>query len=168
MGLISIPFIPIFPLASLDPEYSINVVFHNLADCLLIAQFERPMDAVKLVLSGNKYGQGYITLATNKFGEYFKANAIAFSMKTEEQYGRNSYGDKYHVPHVLRYYPLGQIFYDPETSSLIVEVARSQIGNVVGGLDGADLVGIVERVENGRVYTIEGNTADSCREWSYP
>ena len=38
-----------------------------------------------------------------------------------------------------------------------------------GGLDGkADHVGIVEKVENGRVYTIEGNSADSCRERSYP
>ena len=38
-----------------------------------------------------------------------------------------------------------------------------------GGLDGgAYHVGIVERVENGRVYTIEGNTADSCRDRSYP
>ena len=30
-----------------------------------------------------------------------------------------------------------------------------------------DHTGIVEKVENGRVYTIEGNTADSCRERSY-
>lgn len=38
-----------------------------------------------------------------------------------------------------------------------------------GGLDGlADHVGIVEKVENGRVYTIEGNTSDSCLERSYP
>ena len=38
-----------------------------------------------------------------------------------------------------------------------------------GGQDGlSDHVGIVERVENGRVYTIEGNTSDSCRERSYP
>jgi hypothetical protein len=29
-------------------------------------------------------------------------------------------------------------------------------------------VGIVEKVENGRVYTIEGNTSDSCRQRSYP
>ena len=37
------------------------------------------------------------------------------------------------------------------------------------GQDGlADHVGIVEKVENGRVYTIEGNTSDSCRERSYP
>lgn len=38
-----------------------------------------------------------------------------------------------------------------------------------GGLDGLpDHVGIVEKVENGRIYTIEGNTTDSCRERSYP
>ena len=238
---------PHVPGGITDPEYSINVGIQNLADCLQIAQCESPMDmdAVKLALQGYNYGQGYITWAMNKYGEYSKANAIEFSMKTAEAYGWDSYGDMDYVPHVLRYYPLGQIFYDPDTSTLIVEVARSQIGNVGGepywswygftervdwcacfvswcanqcgyieagvipkfsgcewgvywfrqhdqwagrnitptpgmiiffdwedeeggGLDGgADHVGIVERVENGRVYTIEGNTADSCRERSY-
>ena len=239
---------PHVPGGITDPEYSINVGIQNLADCLQIAQCESPMDmdAVKLALQGYNYGQGYITWAMNKYGEYSKANAIEFSMKTAEQYGWNSYGDMDYVPHVLRYYPLGQIFYDPDTSTLLVEVARSQIGNVGGepywswygftervdwcacfvswcanqcgyieagvipkfsgcewgvywfrqhdqwagrnitptpgmiiffdwedeeggGLDGgADHVGIVERVENGRVYTIEGNTADSCRDRDYP
>ena len=38
-----------------------------------------------------------------------------------------------------------------------------------GPQDGlSDHVGIVARVEDGRVYTIEGNTSDSCRERSYP
>lgn len=38
-----------------------------------------------------------------------------------------------------------------------------------GPQDGlSDHVGIVEKVENGRVYTIEGNSGDSCRERSYP
>ena len=239
---------PHVPGGITDPEYSINVGIQNLADCLQIAQCESPMDmdAVKLALQGYNYGQGYITWAMNKYGEYSKTNAIEFSMKTAEQYGWNSYGDMDYVSHVLRYYPLGQIFYDPDTSTLIVEVARSQIGNMGGepywswygftervdwcacfvswcanqcgyieagvipkfsgcewgvywfrqhdqwagrnitptpgmiiffdweeeeggGLDGgADHVGIVERVENGRVYTIEGNTADSCRDRSYP
>ena len=37
------------------------------------------------------------------------------------------------------------------------------------GQDGSpDHVGIVERVENGRVYTVEGNSGDQCRENSYP
>ena len=228
-----------------DPEYSINVGIQNLADCLAVAQCESPMDmdAIKLALQGYNYGQGYITWAMNKYGEYTKANAVEFSINAAERYGWSSYGDMNYVPHVLRYYPLGQIFYDPDTSELIVEVARSQIGNVGGepywswygftervewcacfvswcankcgyidsgiipkfsgcingvdwfkdrdqwignsfepspgmiiffdwddedGQDGnADHVGIVEKVENGRVYTIEGNTSDSCRQRSY-
>lgn len=37
-----------------------------------------------------------------------------------------------------------------------------------GGQDGeSDHVGIVERVEGGRVYTVEGNSGDSCRQKSY-
>ena len=238
---------PHVPGGITDPEYSINVGIQNLADCLQIARCESPMDmdAIKLALQGYNYGQGYIIWAMNKYSEYSKANAIEFSMKTAEAYSWDSYGDMDYVPHVLRYYPLEQILYDPDTSSLIVEVARSQIGNVGGepywswygfaervdwcacfvswcanqcgyievgvipkfsgcewgvywfrqhdqwagrnitptpgmiiffdwedeeggGLDGgADHVGIVEKVENGRVYTIEGNTADSCWERSY-
>ena len=233
---------PHTPGSITDPEYSINVGIQNLADCLQIAECESPVDidAIKLALQGYNYGQGYITWAMNKYGEYTKANAIEFSLKTAEQLGWTSYGDIDYVPHVLRYYPLGQLFYDPDTSQLIVEVAASQIGNVGGepywswygftehvewcacfvswcanqcgyidagvipkycncvegihwfqsrgqwadntitpepGMiiffdwDGngiSDHTGIVEKVENGRVYTIEGNTADSCRERSYP
>ena len=240
---------PHTPGSITDPEYSINVGIQNLADCLQIAECESPVDidAIKLALQGYNYGQGYITWALNKYGEYTKANAIEFSLKTAEQLGWTSYGDMDYVPHVLRYYPLGQIFYDPDTTQLIVEVAASQIGNVGGepywswygftervewcacfvswcanqcgyieadiipkfagcvngvqwfkergqwadnsaepipgmivffdwedecdggGLDGdPDHVGIVEKVENGRVYTIEGNTSDSCRQRSYP
>ena len=237
---------PHAPGSITDPEYSINVGIQNLADCLSVAQCESPMDmdAIKLALQGYNYGQGYITWAMNKYSEYSKANAVEFSINAAERYGWSSYGDMDYVPHVLRYYPLGQIFYDPDTSTLIVEVARSQIGNVGGepywswygftervewcacfvswcankcgyirsgiipkfsgcingvdwfkdrgqwignsfepspgmiiffdwddedGQDGnADHVGIVEKVENGRVYTIEGNTSDSCRQRSYP
>lgn len=37
------------------------------------------------------------------------------------------------------------------------------------GQDGeSDHTGIVERVENGRVYTVEGNSGDTCRQNSYP
>ena len=42
-------------------------------------------------------------------------------------------------------------------------------GGFSGPQDGVpDHVGIVERVENGRVYTIEGNSGDKCRQNSYP
>ncbi len=38
-----------------------------------------------------------------------------------------------------------------------------------GPQDGeSDHVGIVEKVENGTVYTVEGNSGDSCRQNSYP
>ena len=231
---------PHTPGSITDPEYSVNVGIQNLADCLQIAQCESPVDidAIKLALQGYNYGQGYITWAMRKYGEYSKGNAIEFSLKTAEQYGWSSYGDMDYVPHVLRYYPLGQIFYDPDTTQLIVEVAASQIGNVGGepywswygftervewcacfvswcankcgyldtfipkfagcstgvqwfkarnqwadrtttpepGMivffdwdrDGVpDHTGIVEKIENGYVYTIEGNTSDSCRRQQY-
>ena len=232
---------PHAPGSITDPEYSINVGIQNLADCLQIAQCESPVDidAIKLALQGYNYGQGYITWAMNKYGGYSKANAIEFSLKTAEQLGWNSYGDMDYVPHVLRYYPLGQLFYDPDTSQLIAEVAASQIGNVGGELywswygftehvewcacfvswcanqcgyidagilpkfcgctDGVqwfqsrgqwagntitpvsgmiiffdwdgngvpDHTGIVEKSENGYIYTIEGNAADSCRRRQY-
>ena len=42
-------------------------------------------------------------------------------------------------------------------------------GGFSGPQDGIpDHVGIVERVENGRVYTIEGNSGDKCCQRSYP
>ena len=231
-----------------DPEYSINVGIQNLADCLQLAECDSPLDiaSVKLAIQGYNYGQGYITWAKSKYGEYTKSNAIEFSIKTAERYGWDSYGDMDYVTHVLQYYPLGQIFYDPDTTPLLVGVAASQIGNVggepywrwygytervewcacfvswcanqcgyidagitpkfsscewgvswfkehgqwvdrsitptpgmliffdwvdeeSGSQDGrADHVGIVAKVENGRVYTIEGNSGDNCREQSYP
>lgn len=40
---------------------------------------------------------------------------------------------------------------------------------ISGPQDGvSDHVGIVEKVEDGRVYTIEGNSGDACRQRSYP
>ncbi len=42
-------------------------------------------------------------------------------------------------------------------------------GGSSGPQDGqSDHVGIVEKVEDGRVWTIEGNSGDSCRQRSYP
>lgn len=231
-----------------DPEYSINVGIQNLADCLQLAECESPLDiaSVKLAIQGYNYGQGYITWAKSKYGEYSKSNAIEFSVKTAERYGWDSYGDMNYVTHVLRYYPLGQMFYDLDTTPLIVEVAASQIGNVGGEpywrwygytervewcacfvswcanecgyidtgvvpkyagcvngvqwfkdrgqwIDGSaepvpgmiiffdwdnkgssgpqdgqsDHTGIVQKVENGIVYTVEGNSGDSCRVNQY-
>ena len=42
-------------------------------------------------------------------------------------------------------------------------------GGSSGPQDGqSDHTGIVEKVEDGRVWTVEGNSGDSCREKSYP
>ena len=67
-----------------------------------------------------------------KYDEYSRANAIEFSLKMAEQMAWNSYGDKQYVPHVLRYYPIGKVFYTPEGGDAIVDVALSQVGNVGG------------------------------------
>ena len=221
-----------------DPEYSIAVGIQNLADCLQTAGAESPIDLdhIQLALQGYNFGSGYITWALQKYGEYSRANAIEFSLKMAEQMGWNSYGDKQYVPHVLRYYSIGKVFYTPEDGDAIVDVALSQVGNVGGEpywswygftnhvewcacfvswcadqcgyldsgtypkfsgcvfgmqwfqqrslwLDGStepapgmliffdwatqdgvpDHVGIVEKVENGMVYTVEGNSRDMCR-----
>ena len=225
-----------------DPEYSISVGIQNLADCLQTAGAESPIDPdhIQLALQGYNFGSGYITWALQKYGEYSRANAVEFSMKMAEQMGWNSYGDKQYVPHVLRYYPIGKVFYTPEGGDAIVDVALSQVGNVGGKpywswygftnhvewcacfvswcadqcgyldsgaypkfsscvfgmqwfqqrglwLDGSaepvpgmliffdwatqdgvpDHVGIVEKVENGIVYTVEGNSRDMCRQKQY-
>ena len=225
-----------------DPEYSISVGIQNLADCLQTAGAESPIDLdhIQLALQGYNFGSGYIAWALQKYGEYSRANAIEFSMKMAEQMGWNSYGDKQYVPHVLRYYPIGKVFYTPEDGDAIVDVALSQLGNIGGEpywswygftnhvewcacfvswcadqcgyldsgtypkfsgcvfgmqwfqqrglwLDGSaepvpgmliffdwatqdgvpDHVGIVEKVENGIVYTVEGNSRDMCRQKQY-
>lgn len=225
-----------------DPEYSIAVGIQNLADCLQAAGAESPIDLdhIQLALQGYNFGSGYITWVLQKYGEYSRANAIEFSLKMAEQMGWNSYGDKQYVPHVLRYYPIGKVFYTPEDGDAIVDVALTQVGNVGGEpywswygftnhvewcacfvswcadqcgyldsgaypkfsgcvfgmqwfqqrglwLDGStepvpgmliffdwatqdgvpDHVGIVEKVENGMVYTVEGNSRDMCRQKQY-
>ena len=225
-----------------DPEYSITVGIQNLADCLQTAGAESPIDLehIQLALQGYNFGSSYITWALQKYGEYSRANAIEFSLKMAEQMGWNSYGDKQYVPHVLRYYPIGKVFYTPEDGDAIVDVALSQVGNVGGEpywswygftnhvewcacfvswcadqcgyldsgtypkfsgcvfgmqwfqqrglwLDGSaepvpgmliffdwatqdgvpDHVGVVEKVENGMVYTVEGNSRDMCRQKQY-
>ena len=226
-----------------DPEYSIAVGIQNLADCLQTAGAESPIDLehIQLALQGYNFGSGYITWALQKYSEYSRANAVEFSMKMTEQMGCNSYGDKQYVPHVLRYYPIGKVFYTLEDGDAIVDVALTQVGNVGGEpywswygftsrvewcacfvswcadqcgyldsgaypkfsgcvfgmqwfqqrglwLDGSaepvpgmliffdwatqdgvpDHVGIVERIENNVVYTVEGNSRDMCRQKQYP
>ncbi len=56
----------------------------------------------------------------------------------------------------------------------VVNLYDTQAGMIIffewadDGLDeGGDHTGIVEKVEGGKVYTIEGNSSDACQENSY-
>lgn len=231
---------PHAPNSITDPEYSIDVGVHTLADVLNMAAVESPIDLdhISLALQGYNFGPGYISWALVNYGGYSELNAIEFSDMMAAQYGWAGYGDKAYVSHVLRYYPVGRLFMG-EGNAAMVAVAQSQIGNVGGapywswwGLDYrvewcaifvswcadqcgyldagvlpkmegvrpyvdwfiergqwqgreyepspgdiiffdwesdglADHVGIVEKVENGLIYTIEGNTGDVCAERRY-
>jgi len=130
-----------------DPEYSIDVGIQNLADCLRLSGVESPidLDGISLALQGYNYGSGYISWALANYGGYSELNAIEFSNMMASQYGWAGYGDKAYVSHVLRYYPLGRIFFG-EGNQAIVEVARSQIGNE-GGLLYCEWYGYPYRVE---------------------
>lgn len=231
---------PHAPNSITDPEYSIDVGVHTLADVLNMAGVESPidLDRISLALQGYNFGPGYISWALANYGGYSELNAIEFSGMMAARYGWAGYGDKAYVSHVLRYYPIGRSFMG-EGNAAMVAVAQSQIGNVGGapywswwGLDYrvewcaifvswcadqcgyldagvlpkmegvrpyvdwfiergqwqgrdyepspgdiiffdwesdglADHVGIVEKVENGFVYTVEGNSGDVCAERHY-
>ena len=231
---------PHAPNSITDPEYSIDVGVHTLADVLNMAGVESPIDLdhISLALQGYNFGPGYISWALANYGGYSELNAIEFSNMMAAQYGWAGYGDKAYVSHVLRYYPVGRAFMG-EGNAVMVAVAQSQIGNVGGepywswwGLDYrvewcaifvswcadqcgyldagvlpkmegvrpyvdwfiergqwqgrdyepspgdiiffdwesdglADHVGIVEKVESGLIYTVEGNSGDRCVENRY-
>lgn len=60
--------------------------------------------------------------------------------------------------------PLAMKLYEPRAGDIIFFDWDSD----EGGQDGSsDHVGIVDRVENGVVYTVEGNSGDSCRQNNY-
>ena len=235
---------PRTPNGITDPEYSINVGVRELAECLRLAEVDSPldMDRIRLALQGYNFGEGYISWAKAR-GGYTALSAKEYSDMMSARNHWESYGDINYVNHVLQYYPLGHAFL-PGGNQMLVEVARSQLGNIGGdpywswyGFDsrvewcacfvswccdqcgyiesevvpkysycptGADWfkehnqwserditpqpgmiiffdwarggrqdgetdhTGIVEKVENGRVFTIEGNSGNACREKSYP
>lgn len=215
-----------------NPEYSIDCGVHYLADCLKEAKVKgiTDMDNISLALQGYNFGNGYISWAVKHFSGYTRANATVFSDQKKVELNISVYGDPDYVPHVLRYYHLG--------NGDIVSIALSQIGNVGGkpywswyGFESRvewcacfiswcanesgqlnisipkfsrvedgikwfkdngkwkdksyvpssgdiiffdwqkdndpDHVGIVEKVENGYVYTVEGNSNDECKQKQY-
>ena len=124
---------PHAPNSITDPEYSIDVGAHTLADVLNMAGVESPIDLdhISLALQGYNFGPGYISWALANYGVYSELNAIEFSDMMAAQYGWAGYGDKAYVSHVLRYYPIGRSFMG-EGNAAMVAVAQSQIGNIGG------------------------------------
>lgn len=223
-----------------DPDYSIQCGVQELKATLLSAEVKNPVDMenIKLALQGYNFGNGYISWAKQNYGGYSYANAVEFSTMQAQKLGWEKYGDTQYVSHVLRYYPYGRAF-TSGSNQMIIEVAKTQIGNVGGepfwswygfesrvewcacfvswcadqcgfiesGIipkyslctDGAnwfknnnqwrdktvepeagyiiffdwdsdgtiDHTGLVEKCENGTVYTVEGNSSDQCRERTY-
>ena len=124
---------PHTPNSITDPEYSIDVGVHTLADVLNMASVENPiaLDRISLALQGYNFGPGYISWALANYGGYSELNAIEFSDMMAAQYGWAGYGDKAYVSHVLRYYPVGRAFMG-EGNTAMVAVAQTQFGNVGG------------------------------------
>lgn len=215
-----------------DPIYSIQVGVQYLIDCLNQADVKSPADTKKvhLAIQAYNYGLEYIEWANDNFGGYSKANAQVYLDMKKEQNNNTFIGSASYVPNVWIYYR--------GSHARIVEIAKSQIGNIGGekywrwygfesrvewcaifvswcaqqsgdlnitvprfaGVDSGmawykeknswqnsdyipspgdivffdwnldndpDHVGIVEKVEDNKLYTIEGNSNDTCRSKVY-
>ena len=151
---------PHAPNSITDPEYSIDVGVHTLADVLNMAGVESliDLDRISLALQGYNFGPGYISWALANYGGYSELNAIEFSDMMAARYGWAGYGDKAYVSHVLRYYPIGRYFMG-EGSAAMVAVAQSQIGNV-GGAPYWSWWGYNDRVEWCAIFV--SWVADQC------
>lgn len=88
-----------------DPEYSIEVGVHYLADCLKGAGCTAPTQTEKLslALQGYNYGNGYISWAIENYGGYTEANAQEFSRMMQKKLGWSGYGNPKYVSAVFKY-----------------------------------------------------------------
>lgn len=130
-----------------DPDYSIQCGVQELKAALLSAEVQNPVDMenIKLALQGYNFGNGYISWAKQNYGGYSYANAVEFSTMQAQKLGWEKYGDTQYVSHVLRYYPYGRAF-TSGSNQMIIEVAKTQIGNV-GGKPFWSWYGFESRVE---------------------
>lgn len=123
---------PNTPNGITDPEYSINVGIQAVADVLMRAGVQSPIDIenISLALQGYNFGPGYISWAFNNYGGYSRENALEFSQLMAAQMGWTSYGDAQYVDHVLRYYPMSGAVMGG--SMALAQVAASQVGSTGG------------------------------------
>lgn len=227
MNASSFEYNTLYPDGIEDSIYSIEVGVQYLVDCLNQAEVKSPADIEKihLAIQAYNYGLDYIDWAHDNFGGYSKANAQLYLDMKKEQTNNTFIGSASYVPNVWVYYR--------GSNARIVEIAKSQIGNIGGekywiwygfesrvewcaifvswcaqqsgdlnisvpkfaGVDSGmawyneknswrnkgyvpspgdvvffdwdldndpDHVGIVEKIENNKLYTIEGNSNDRC------
>ena len=116
-----------------DPEYSIDVGTHYIANLLNQAKCKSPLDLehIRLALQSYNYGSGYLSWAVKRDGGYTVENAAAFSDQQAKKHGWDSYGDKMYVAHVLRYYPYGS-YNIGVGNTAITQIASKQTGNAGG------------------------------------
>lgn len=93
------------PNSITDPEYSIEVGVHYLADCLKGAGCSSPNQTEKLslALQGYNYGNGYISWAKENYGGYSESNAQIFSKMMQKKLGWSGYGNPKYVNAVFKY-----------------------------------------------------------------
>ena len=143
------------------------------------------MDNIKLAMQGYNYnynynyGNGYISWARSNYGGYTYANAVEFSTKQAERLGWSKTAIRSMYPTFRGIIPkfafcLDGVTWFQQNGGWLDNTYTPNTGDIIffdwakDNQDGnADHVGIVEKVEGDTVYTIEGNSGDSCRQKSY-
>ena len=193
---------PHAPNSITDPEYSIDVGVHTLADVLNMAGVESPIDLdhISLALQGYNFGP-YVSHVLRYYpvGRLFMGEGNAAMVAVAQSQIGNVGG--------APYWSWWGLDYRVEWCAIFVSWCADQCGYLDAGVlpkmegvrpyvdwfiergqwqgrdyepspgdiiffdwesDGlADHVGIVEKVENGLIYTVEGNTGDICAERRY-
>ena len=117
-------------------------------------KYARDVDAVPELLNGNK--QGFSWCAVFVLWLFVKLWGAAMAMRMlflpEKSLAAS-------CTYWMNYYKAaGRFFKDPQPGDQVF----------FGSGDTAEHTGIVTEIKDGRVYTIEGNTSDSCARRSYP
>ena len=98
-----------YPDGIKDPEYSIEIGIHFLADCLSEAAVSSISDteSIYLAIQGYDFGKEYINWAFNHFGGYSSTNAQLYADQMKSKLNLSSYGNPHYVEKVMQYIDLG-------------------------------------------------------------
>ena len=98
-----------YPNGITNPEYSIEIGVHYLADCLNEAAVSSISDteSIYLAIQGYDFGKEYINWAFNHFGGYSSTNAQLYADQMKADLNLSSYGNPKYVEQVLQYIDFG-------------------------------------------------------------